>query len=172
LFYPCSVCSIGFDVDFCKALAAAIFNGETNTVEYTDLSASVRFQALEQGDVDVLSRLTTDTLHGDVREPTTGTGFAFSQPDFYDGLTFGGIPPYASCADRLDITSVSYRGLLICVYQGTTFQSKLKTLFPERFIVTRQSGELSTEGLVSGACNVVAGGVVDVSLTNVGAAGC
>jgi hypothetical protein len=53
------------------------------------------------------------------------------------------------------------------VNQGTTFETRLKTLFPERFIVPRQSGELTVEGLLSGDCNVIAGGVVDVSLTSV-----
>jgi general L-amino acid transport system substrate-binding protein len=84
---------IGFDVDFCRALSAAIFDGVTNTVVYLDLPASVRFEELQAGSIDVLSRLTTVTLSRDVNEPSTGVGFQFSQPNFYDGLTFGGIPP-------------------------------------------------------------------------------
>lgn len=83
----------GFDVDFCKALSAAIFDGVSDTVEYTDLAASERFQALQDGTVDVLSRLTTVTLQRDVMEPNANAGFSFSQPNFYDGLIFGGIPP-------------------------------------------------------------------------------
>lgn len=161
----------GFDVDYCKALSAAIFNGVTNTIEYIDLSASERFIALESGDVDVLSRLTTVTLARDVLEPATNVGFSFSQPNFYDGLLFGGIPPFAGCADRLDVTSVSCRDILICVNQGTTFESRVKTLFPERFVVPQPSGQSTVEGLVNGDCNVIAGGVVDVSLTNVRNAG-
>jgi hypothetical protein len=74
---------------------------------------------------------------------------------------------FDQCADNLDVTSVSCRDLLICVSQGTTFESRLKTLFPERFIVPRQSAQLAMEGLVSGTCNVIAGGIVDVSLTNI-----
>ena len=83
-------------MDFCRALSAALFDGVDNTVVFSDLSATERFQALEAGDVDVLSRLTTDNLERDVLEPSTGVGFSFSQPDFYDGLTFGGIPPYVA----------------------------------------------------------------------------
>ena len=83
----------GFDVDFCRALSAAIFDGDPDHVIYSDLPASERFQALASGDVDVLSRLTTLTLSRDVNESTTGEGFSFSQPNFYDGLTFGGTPP-------------------------------------------------------------------------------
>lgn len=85
-------------MDFCKALSAAIFENVTDTVVYTDLPASARFQALQDGDVDVLSRLTTVTLSRDALEPNTGVGFAFSQPNFYDGLTFGGIPPYVNAS--------------------------------------------------------------------------
>lgn len=80
-------------MDFCRALSSALFNGVTDTVVYTDLPASERFQALQDGTVDVLSRLTTVTLSRDVKETATNVGFQFSQPNFYDGLTFGGIPP-------------------------------------------------------------------------------
>jgi hypothetical protein len=57
------------------------------------------------------------------------------------------------------------------VNAGTTFESVVKTLFPERFIVLRQSSELTVGGLVTGECNVIAGGVTDVSLTNIRSAG-
>jgi general L-amino acid transport system substrate-binding protein len=78
---------------------------------------------------------------------------------------------YAQCADRLDVTSSSCKDLLICVNEGTTFESRLKTLFPARFIVPRQSGESAVEGLTTGDCNALAGGVVDVSLTLIRNAG-
>jgi len=83
----------GLDVDFCKALSAAIFDGVTSSVVYSVLPATDRFVALATGQVDVLSRITTVTLSRDVNEPSSGVGFSFSQPDFYDGLSFGGIPP-------------------------------------------------------------------------------
>jgi general L-amino acid transport system substrate-binding protein len=50
----------GLDVDFCRALAAAIFNDAT-TVKFTPLSAKERFTALQSGEIDVLSRNTTWT---------------------------------------------------------------------------------------------------------------
>lgn len=83
----------GLDVDFCKAVSAAIFNGVTSTIVYTDLPATERFVALQNGNVDVLARITTLTLERDVFEPNAGAGLTFSQPNFYDGLSFGGIPP-------------------------------------------------------------------------------
>lgn len=83
----------GFDVDYCKAISAALFNGITSTVQYIELSGSGRFPALQSGQVDVLCRVTTANFPRDVNQPNTGAGFTFSQTTFYDGLAFGGIPP-------------------------------------------------------------------------------
>ena len=76
-------------MDFCKALSAAIFNGTTDTVEYLDVTSD-RFLALQNREVDVLSRVTTVNLSRDIREGSTRMGFSFTQPNFYDGLWFGG----------------------------------------------------------------------------------
>ncbi|MCA9268548.1 MAG: transporter substrate-binding domain-containing protein, partial [Planctomycetales bacterium] len=51
----------GIDVDFCRAMAAAIF-GDATKVKYTPLSAKERFTALQSGEVDLLSRNTTWTM--------------------------------------------------------------------------------------------------------------
>ncbi|HYJ44871.1 MAG TPA: transporter substrate-binding domain-containing protein, partial [Xanthobacteraceae bacterium] len=50
----------GFDVDFCRALAAAVLNDATK-VKFTPLSAKDRFEPLKTGDIDVLSRNSTWT---------------------------------------------------------------------------------------------------------------
>ena len=52
----------GFDVDFCRAWAAALFN-DADAVEFRALSAQDRFTALQSGEVDVLSRNSTWSLH-------------------------------------------------------------------------------------------------------------
>ena len=54
----------GLDVDFCKALAAAIFN-DPNKVKFVPLTAKDRFTALQSGEVDVLARNTTWTSSRD-----------------------------------------------------------------------------------------------------------
>ncbi|HEY5065076.1 MAG TPA: transporter substrate-binding domain-containing protein, partial [Xanthobacteraceae bacterium] len=51
----------GFDVDFCRAIAAAIFNDVTK-VKFVPLTATNRFTALQSGEVDVLARNTTWTM--------------------------------------------------------------------------------------------------------------
>ncbi len=67
----------GLDVDFCRALSAAIFNDVTK-VRFIPLSAKDRFTALQSGEVDILSRNTTwsmsrDTTLGSTSRPSTST---------------------------------------------------------------------------------------------------
>ena len=72
----------GFDVDFCRALAAAIFN-DPQKVKFTPLSAKERFTALQSGEIDVLSRNTTWTMSRD-----TSLGLKFAGVTYYDGQGF------------------------------------------------------------------------------------
>src|SRR5260370_13487429 len=51
----------GIDVDFCRAVAAALF-GDARKTRYTPLTAQQRFTALQSGEVDILSRNTTWTM--------------------------------------------------------------------------------------------------------------
>src|SRR4029079_12236308 len=62
----------GFDVDFCRAVAAAVF-GDASKVEYMPLSAVDRFDALKAGKIDLLSRNSTWTMSRDL---TLGIDFA------------------------------------------------------------------------------------------------
>jgi general L-amino acid transport system substrate-binding protein len=62
----------GFDVDFCRAVAAAIFN-DADKVEFKALSNADRLTALKNGDIDLLSRNTTWTM---ARETALGINFA------------------------------------------------------------------------------------------------
>src|SRR5262245_66466439 len=72
----------GLDVDFCRALAAAILN-DPNKVKYTPLSTKDRFTALQSGEIDVLSRNSTWTLARD-----TSLGLNFAGINYYDGQGF------------------------------------------------------------------------------------
>ena len=71
----------GLDVDFCRAIAAAIFN-DPNKVS-SRRSAKVRFTALQSGEFDVLSRNTTWTMSRD-----TQLGLEFVGTNYYDGQGF------------------------------------------------------------------------------------
>ena len=77
---------------------------------------------------------------------------------------------FGDCANRVN-TGGECSGLKICVNSGTTYANRVADIFDEAFIVPRQGGDLVAEGLGTGDCNAIAGGVVDVSLTNVRANG-
>lgn len=103
----------GFDIDFCKAVAAAVL-GDANAVEVRQLTAQERFPVLQAGEIDVLSRNTTWTVSRD-----TSLGFNFAPVTFYDGQ---------GMMVRRDsgVTSVEeLGGATICVQQGTTTEKNL-----------------------------------------------
>ncbi|PJF48488.1 MAG: amino acid ABC transporter substrate-binding protein [Chloroflexi bacterium] len=103
----------GFDIDYCKALAAAIFN-DVNKVEYRPLTAEQRFAALQSGEIDVLIRNTTWTLTRD-----TDNGANFVATTFYDGQ--GIMVPKDSNITKLE----ELDGATICVQKGTTTELNL-----------------------------------------------
>src|SRR5436853_7339264 len=72
----------GLDVDFCRAVAAAIFN-DPSKVKFVALTAKDRFTALQSGDVDVLARNTTWTSSRD-----TSLGLNFAAINYFDGQGF------------------------------------------------------------------------------------
>ncbi len=72
----------GFDVDYCRAVAAAVF-GDPAKVKFTPLSAKERFTALQSGEIDVLIRNTTWTMERD-----TSLGLRFAGINYYDGQGF------------------------------------------------------------------------------------
>jgi len=98
----------GLDVDFCRAVAAAIFNDPAK-VRFTPLSAEERFDALRSGKIDILARNSTWTMS---RE--TQYGLSFVGVNYYDGQGFliRKSPPISSALE-LD-------GAKVCVQTGTT----------------------------------------------------
>ena len=103
----------GFDVDFCKALAAAVFN-DTTKIEFRAVNAEQRFPALQSGEIDVLMRNTTWTLTRD-----TDNTANFVATTFYDGQ--GIMVP-----TKLKVTKLAdLKGATICVQKGTTTELNL-----------------------------------------------
>ncbi|CAB9506523.1 extracellular solute-binding protein [Seminavis robusta] len=73
----------GMDFEYCFAVAAALFGGNKDAVEFVEVDSSTAgFALLAAGSIDLLAGA-THTLQNGVREPTTGIGFAFTQPYFY-----------------------------------------------------------------------------------------
>ncbi|MEM8676284.1 MAG: amino acid ABC transporter substrate-binding protein [Cyanobacteria bacterium P01_G01_bin.67] len=103
----------GLDVDFCRAIAAALFD-DPNQVEFRDLGAQERFVAVQSGEVDLLSRNTTWTLSRD-----TSVGMEFAPTTFYDGQ--GLLVTNASKISDLN----DLDGKSVCVLSGTTNEQNL-----------------------------------------------
>ena len=110
----------GFDVDLCRAIAAAIF-GDAGRVDFVPLAAADRFSALQQGAVDVLNRNTTWTLS---REATRD--LLFAGVSYYDGQGFL-VHRGLKVTSALALTSDT-----ICVLQGTTTELNLADFFRQR----------------------------------------
>jgi general L-amino acid transport system substrate-binding protein len=98
----------GFDVDFCRAVAAAIF-ADPSKVHYTPLSASERFDALRDKQIDLLSRNSSWTMG---RE--TELGLVFAGVTYYDGEAFL-VPKSRNLQSALELD-----GSKVCVQEGTT----------------------------------------------------
>ena len=107
----------GFDVDYCRAIAAAIFNDPTK-VKFIPLTAKDRFTALQSGEVDVLLRNTTWTSS---RDPTNGLNF--TGINYFDGQGF-------LVRKALKVNSaMELNDAAVCVQQGTTTELNLADFF-------------------------------------------
>ena len=107
----------GLDVDFCRGLAAAIFNDPTK-VRFIPLSAKDRFTALQSGEVDVLARNSTWSMSRD-----TQLGLDFPAVNYYDGQGF-------MVRKKLGVASAKeLSGASVCTQQGTTTELNLADFF-------------------------------------------
>jgi general L-amino acid transport system substrate-binding protein len=107
----------GFDVDFCRAIAAAIFDDPTK-VKFVPLDTNERFTELQKRKVDVLSRNTTWNLS---RE--TNYALHFAAVSYYDGQGFM-VPKARNVESGLELD-----GTKICVQSGTTTELNLADYF-------------------------------------------
>lgn len=107
----------GFDVDFCKALAAAIFD-DADAVEYVELSSKNRFTALSAGQADLLYRTTTWTFSRDVDLKTSFVGI-----NYYDGQGFM-VPKALGVSSAKEL-----EGATVCIETGTTTELNLSDFF-------------------------------------------
>ena len=111
----------GFDVDYCKAVAAAIFGEVTDANQkYTPTTAKERFTALQSGEIDLLARNTTWTIERD-----TKLGLNFAGVNYYDGQGF------MINAKKLPgvNSALQLSGASVCVQTGTTTEKNLADYF-------------------------------------------
>ena len=136
----------GFDVDLCRAIAAAVFN-DASKVQYIGLDAGARFGALQAGRIDVLSRNSTWTMS---RE--TDLGLIFAGVTYYDGQGFL-VPRSLKKDSALDLD-----GTKVCVQQGTTTELNLADHFRTNKMkleaIATKSVEEAVKSYDEGRCNV------------------
>jgi general L-amino acid transport system substrate-binding protein len=107
----------GFDVDICRAVAAAIF-GDAAKVTFVPLDAASRFAALQSSKIDVLSRNSTWTMS---RE--SSLGLMFAGVAYYDGQGF------LLRRDAGIDTALQLGGKTVCTQTGTTTELNLSDYF-------------------------------------------
>jgi len=112
----------GFDVDFCRAIAAATL-GDSRKTEFVVLDNKQRLDALRRKQVDVLARNTTWTFSRD-----TGHGMSFVGVNYYDnqGLMVRRSTEFLDAADA--------KGLIICVERNTTSEQRIRQFYERRNI--------------------------------------
>ncbi|HVX81089.1 MAG TPA: amino acid ABC transporter substrate-binding protein [Devosiaceae bacterium] len=109
----------GLDVDYCRAVASAIF-GDPTKVKFTPLDPTQRFPALQSGEIDLLVRNTTWTMSRD-----TQLGFMFAGVNYYDGQGF-------MVKKELNVAHVKdLDGASICVAAGTDTEFNLADYFKQ-----------------------------------------
>lgn len=145
----------GFDVDICRAVAAAIL-GDPSAVEFVPLNTNVRFQALQTGEIDILSRQTTATFTRDA-----SLGLDFGPTVVYDGQ--GLMVPASlgvSSADELE-------GAAICLLPGTTTLQNLNDYFGPRGIeyeaVVFENTDEWRNAFFSGRCDAITSDRTDIA---------
>jgi general L-amino acid transport system substrate-binding protein len=136
----------GMDVDFCRAIAAAIFNDPTK-VKFTPLTAKERFTALQSGEIDVLSRNSTWTMSRD-----TSLGLKFAGVMYYDGQGFM-VKKSLGVDSALKLT-----GATVCTQTGTTTELNLADYFKankmEYKVVAFEKNEEVLAAYTDGRCDV------------------
>lgn len=110
----------GLDVDFCRAIAAAIF-ADGSKVNFVPLSSKQRFTALQSGEIDVLSRVSTWTMQND-----TALGIRFVGVIYYDGQGL-------MVRKKLEVQSaLELSGAEVCTNTGTTTELNIADFFRSR----------------------------------------
>jgi general L-amino acid transport system substrate-binding protein len=136
----------GLDVDFCRAVAAAVL-GDASKVKYVPLNSQQRFASLQAGEIDVLSRNSTWTLTRDA-----SLGVVFAGINYFDGQGY-------MVPKKLKIDSVKkLNGATVCVQAGTTSEKNVADHYAANGMkykpVVFDTAEAITSAFFSGRCQV------------------
>jgi general L-amino acid transport system substrate-binding protein len=136
--------TMGFDVDLCRAVAAAVL-GDADAVDFRPTTAAERGPTMQSGQVDMMSRNTTWTSS---RDATWGN---FAQTMFYDGQGFM-VPASLGVSSAMEL-----RDAKVCVQQGTTTELNLQDFSNQNDmnfdIVTFPDATTTSEAYQAGQCD-------------------
>ncbi len=135
----------GNDVEYCHAMAAAVF-GDRSKVEFKEATSANRFELLAAKEIDVLIRTTTWTASRD-----TDLNVAFAPTTFYDGT---GIMVKASAGPS---SAKELDGATICILDGTSTQGAVSDFFSEQGLtyseLTFQANPELRGAFINGQCD-------------------
>ena len=140
----------GFDADYCRAVAAALF-GDAGAVVFTPLTSAERFTAVATGAIDVLMRNTTWTQSRD-----TEVGMDFGPTTYYDGQQF-----MARAGDGFtNASQVSdIGGTVVCTNAGTTTEQNIgdaaEAAGVDVTLNTFEDFDIVTTNFIDGACDII-----------------
>lgn len=136
----------GLDVDFCRAVAAAVLK-DSEKVKFVPLNSQQRFASLQAGEIDLLARNSTWTLTRDA-----SLGVVFTGINYFDGQGF-------MVPTKLKIDSAKkLNGATMCVQAGTTSEKNVADYFAANGMkyksVVFDTAEAITSAFFAGRCQV------------------
>ena len=136
----------GFDVDLCRAVAAAVL-GDPDAIELRPTTAAERGPVMQSGEIDMMSRNTTWTTSRDVQWGN------FAQTMFYDGQGF--MAPVSTGVSSIP----ELQDATICVQQGTTTELNLQDFSNQNgmnfSIITFPDNISTDEAYTNGQCDAL-----------------
>lgn len=136
----------GFDIDFCRAVAAAVL-GDGDKVKFVPSTGKTRFTLLNSGEGDILFRNTTETMSRDA-----DLKLSFLPVNYYDGQGFM-IPKEMGVTSAKDLDGAS-----ICIQTGTTTELNLADYFRTNKIsyepVPIETNDEAQTNYLAGRCDV------------------
>ena len=136
----------GFDIDFCRATAAAVL-GDASAIKAVPATGKTRFTLLNSAEGDVLWRNTTITFSRDV-----GVKLRFHGVNYYDGQGFM-VPMALGVNSAMDLDGAS-----VCIQTGTTTELNLADYFHSNGMayeaVTVENNDEARQNYLAGRCDV------------------
>ena len=136
--------SVGFDVDLCRAVAAAVL-GDADAIDYRFTDLAERGPALQSGEIDLMNLTTTWTSNRDVNWGN------FAPVMFYDGQGF------MTRKDSSVTSALELGGAAICVTSGTTTELNLADYFRQNNLdftpTVFEQSDVAVDAYQAGQCD-------------------